>query len=115
MSRRLTWQPRDRKSSECLNTGTSKGTKTDSGGFDGSKLGRSSKISPTQCFSVAPAPQWWEPGAVCWHCKGTRNCRCIVCDIGGPLGLRAGPCVRCGGSGIVPEKPQLAPRLNSSP
>jgi hypothetical protein len=50
--------------------------------------------------------RWWEPGAECWHCHGRGQCRCIECDAGASPEPLAGPCVKCHGSGRVPERAQ---------
>jgi hypothetical protein len=50
--------------------------------------------------------RWWEPGAVCWHCKGRKRCACIICDAGAALEPRPGPCAVCHGDGKLPERVQ---------
>lgn len=65
----------------------------------------------TRLVETAPAlcpqsPQWWEPGAVCWHCSGAGRCGCVVCDVGVALDLQPGLCAICCGSGHVPARVQ---------
>jgi hypothetical protein len=53
----------------------------------------------------AQAAQWWESGAICWHCSGMARCHCITCDTG-VLESQTGPCKICRGSGRLPETVQ---------
>lgn len=43
----------------------------------------------------APPSKRWTPGP-CWHCRGGKTCRCIVCWQDGP-----GECMICHGSGLA--------------
>lgn len=51
-------------------------------------------------------PHWWEPGAVCWHCHGHGECRCISCATGCRLENTNGTCITCSGTGRIPQRVQ---------